>query len=118
MLNFPLGGLIILTIVENESFIYRDYIIYAMAFYTFYSFILSIVNIIKYKDYDNYIFKLSKTISFITSLVSIFTLQTAMISAFSSSLEFEFRMNLVTGSLVWIIIFILGIMLFIKSKKE
>lgn len=41
-----------------------------------------------------------------------------MISVFSSSLEFEFRMNLITGSLVWTIIFILGIMLFVKSKKN
>ncbi len=118
LLNIPLLGIIILVIVENNSNVYKGFIIYAIAFYTFYALILSIINMIKYKHSDNNIFKLSKTISFITALVSIFMLEAAMLQTFSSSLELSAIMNSITGGVAWIIIVIYCITLFVKFKKN
>ena len=118
LLNIPLLGIIILVIVENNSNVYKGFIIYAIAFYTFYALILSIVNMIKYKSSDNNVFKLSKTISFITALVSIFMLEAAMLQTFSSCLELSTIMNSITGGVVWIIIVIYCIALFIKFKNN
>lgn len=102
VLNLPMGGMIVLMVLDNAGFSYPGYVIYLSAAYTFYTAIIAIVNIGKYRKLGSPILSAAKGISLITAMMSVLGLQTAMISAFAESGEsYAIVMNAITGGIVF-----------------
>ena len=121
VLNIPLLGMTLLMIKNNNGFVYSGTLIYAMAFIDFYLIVSSIVGYIRFYHDQRPIVSVAKTLSLISSAVSLLWLQTAMFAAFSpNDASFRYIMNLITGTIVFLFVFILAIKTIVRSysKKE
>lgn len=102
VLNFPMGGMIVLMVIDNAGFSYPGYVIYLSAAYTFYTAIIATVNIGKYKKLGSPILSAAKGVSLITAMMSVLGLQTAMLSSFAEKGEAYAKvMNAITGGIVF-----------------
>ena len=119
ILNIAVTGLVILMIVENKSYTYPGFLIYASAAYAFYCFVVAVINMRRYRKLENPSLSAAKMLSFCCALMSILALQTAMISTFGSGSVFFARyMNSFTGTIVCAVIFGMAIYMVKKANKE
>ncbi|MBQ8515199.1 MAG: hypothetical protein IJ496_07360 [Ruminococcus sp.] len=119
-LNLALSGVIVLVIKQNKGFEYAGFLIYVMAAYTFYITINAIVNIVKYHKYHSPVMSTAKAINLAAALVSMLSLETAMLSQFSSEENapyFDRIMIGATGAGVSIIVLVLSVYMIVKSTK-
>lgn len=120
LLNLAMSGMVILAVTKNAGFTYSGMLIYLMAMYTFYSVITAVINIIKYRKYGRPVLSAAKVISFTTALVSLFSLETAMLSQFSTKDQMAFRkiMTACTGGAVCLIVVSLALYMIVSSTKK
>jgi hypothetical protein len=93
----------------------------AMAAFTFTALTVAIVNIVKYRRYNSPLFSASKAINLASALVSMLTLETAMLTAFSSEDNtpmFRTLMTGLTGVAVCLLIIAIAIYMIVKATKE
>ena len=118
VLNLPMGGMILLTVLQNSGYAYPGYVIYLSAMYTFYTAILSVVNLVKFRKRGSPILSAAKALNFVAALMSLFGLQTAMIVQFSKNGEpFRKMMNAVTGGGVWLSVILTALYMLLHSRK-
>lgn len=115
-LNAVMGGVIVLMVLQNRSFTYSGYVIYAAAFFSFYCMVLAVFNLIRFRRSGSPLLSAAKTVSFCAALMSILALQTAMLQQFKGNGAFRQMMNTVTGSSVGLIVF--GIALFMVYRSN
>lgn len=119
-LNLALSGVVILVIRQNKGFEYAGFLIYVMAAYTFYITVNAIVNIVRYHKYHSPVMSTAKVINLAAALVSMLSLETAMLSQFSSaenSPYFDQIMIGATGAGVSIIVLTISVYMIMKSTK-
>lgn len=119
-LNFALSGVVVLVIKQNKGFEYAGILIYVMAMYTFYITVSAIIDIIKYRKYNSPVMSTAKAINLAAALVSMLSLETAMLSEFSSdenSPYFERIMIGATGAGIFIIVLTMSVYMIVKSTK-
>ena len=117
-LNFPMGIMITLMIVDNRGFSYPGYVIYLSAVYTFWSAANSVVNLVRFRKLGSPILSASKALNFVAAMMSVLGLQTAMIAAFSSdSEEWRRMMNTITGGFVYAGVIATAVFMLIRSKR-
>ena len=117
-LNFPMGIMITLMIVDNRGFSYPGYVIYLSAIYTFWSAANSVVNLVRFRKLGSPILSASKALNFVEAMMSVLGLQTAMIAAFSSDSEnFRKLMNTITGGFVYAGVIATAVFMLIRSKR-
>lgn len=118
LLNAAMGGMIAQMIWKNEGYEYPGYVIYLSAMYAFYSFISAILNLVKFRRAGSPILSASKAISFAGAMMSVLALQTAMISRFGKGDElFRMKMNIATGSAVFVIVLVMAVYMIIRSGR-
>ena len=118
LLNFPMGGMIVLMVRTNSGFSYPGYIIYLSALYTFYTMVTSIQNLVKFRKLGSPILSAAKVLNFIAAMMSILGLQTAMISRFSENGEsYRKMMNAITGGFVYGIVILIAVIMLLCSRK-
>ena len=118
LLNFPMGGMIVLMVRTNSGFSYPGYIIYLSALYTFYTMVTSIQNLVKFRKLGSPILSAAKVLNFIAAMMSILGLQTAMISRFSENGEsYRKMMNAITGGFVYGIVILIAVIMLLHSRK-
>lgn len=117
-LNVAITAMTIQMIWRNRGYEYKGYIIYISAIYAFYSFINAIVNVVKFAKISNPILSSAKIISLAGALMSMFTLQTAMFSAFGGGEEYQRMMNTITGGVVCTAVLVMAVFMIIWSNKN
>ena len=119
LLNLPMGGMILLTVMTDSGYTYPGYIIYLSAIYTFYTATMSVVNLIKYRRLGSPVLSAAKTVNFVAALMSVLGLQTAMIAAFSSESDgFRRMMNTLTGGGIWLTVIFTAVYMLCCGRKE
>ena len=116
--NLILSMIVTQIVREGKTYVYPGYMIYASAAYTFYSLAISIYNAIKYNKYDSPLLSAAKTINLTTAFVALFSLQTAMITEFSTAGEETWRLNQITGTVVCILVLIMAAYMLLRSHKN
>lgn len=119
LLNIPMGGTILLTIITDSSYSYPGYIIYLSAAYTFYIAIIAVVNLVKFRKIGSPILSAAKVLNLVAAMMSILGLQTAMISQFSVNGDgFRKLMNTLTGSGVYASVIAIAVYMLVYSHKK
>ena len=119
LLNFPMGGMIVLMVRTNSAFSYPGSIIYLSALYTFYTMVTSVLNLVKFRKLGSPILSAAKVLNFIAAMMSILGLQTAMISRFSENGEsYRKMMNAITGGFVYGIVILIAVIMLLHSRKN
>ncbi len=110
ILSFCLIGINILCAIKDRGIVFHEIIMIAIATYTFIKLSISIVGMIKARNQQLPIMKTLRNISFADAFFSIYTLQRSMLVSFPGMEPFEIQLfNILTGTVVWIIILFLGI---------
>ena len=115
-LTFAFSGVIVLIYTSNMYFEYAGLMIYAVAAYTFYKLVLAIYNIFKARKQDDLYIQSIRSINLASAFISLIVLQVAMFQAFSPENNKSFA-NGLTGGMVSLILFILGILIIIRANK-
>lgn len=117
VVNVALSGMVVQMIWKNESYSYPGFLIFAAAAYAFYSVTMSIINIIRYRKKNSPVLSAAKTIGLVSALVSILALQTAMITQFGEDGQFQFVMNIITGTVVCALVMTLAVYMIVNSDR-
>lgn len=118
LLNFPMGIMTTLMIVQNRSFAYPGYVILFSAFYTLWSVVNSVVNLTRFRKLGSLILSASKALNLVAALMSVLGLQTALLPAFCETEEQRQRLNTMTGSLVYVAVIVVSGMMLIRSRRD
>ena len=118
VLSVSLVGTVILAFVKDRGTVFPLIAMLAIATYTFTKITLATIKWIKARRSTSAKRLTLRNISFANAFVSIYSLQRSMLVSFEGMTKTEIRiMNLVTGSAVCIIVFLLGLNLF-RSKTD
>lgn len=117
VVNVALSVMVAQMIWRNESYSYPGFLIFAAAAYAFYSVAMSIISLIKYHKKNSPVLSAAKTISLVSALVSILALQTAMITQFGGDGQFQFVMNIFTGTVVCILVMTLAVFMIVNADR-
>lgn len=101
----------------DDGFRHPGLAIFMFAAYTFYKLTVAIINFVKSKKSDDYILRTVRNINLADAAVSVFALQTAMVNEFSQGGGMR-EMNLVTGIIVSLVSFILGVYSVVTSAVK
>lgn len=113
-----LAGAVVLLLNSQGGKNYPGFTIYAVAAYTFYKIIMSTIQVIKVGKRKSPLLSITRRIGYIDACVSILTLQTAMFASFANGEEeFIKLMNGITGTIVCVMVFGLGIQGICSAKK-
>ena len=117
VLSIPLAGMVILASVKDRGTDFHEIVMITIALYTFTKLTLAIINLVKSKRNTPERIKILRNISFADAFVAIFSLQRSMLVSFEGMPANEIRiMNIVTGSVVCVIMFMLGLNLIYKKR--
>ncbi len=118
LLVFALFGIHCITLYMGHTIVYPGYMIYAIAAYTFYSAIAAVRNIVVYRAYHDPVLSASKALSLATAAISMYSLQSALISAFGNSEEFRIIMGNCLGAAVFLLILSMSVYMLIRGLLE
>ena len=119
VLSVSLVGTVILAFVKDRGTVFPLVAMLAIATYTFTKITLATIKWIKARRSTSAKRLTLRNISFANAFVSIYSLQRSMLVSFEGMTKTEIRiMNLVTGSAVCIIVFLLGLNLFRRKRIE
>ncbi len=118
-LTVALAGMHILTSRQVHAIVYFGYMIYAVALYTFYAVICAVRNVVVYRKMDDPILQAAKAISLAVAAVSVYSLQSAMITAFGQPGEEAFRvvMGNCTAAGVFLIIIAISVVMVWRANR-
>lgn len=109
-LSITLSGTVILSIVKDRGVKYQKVVMITIALYAFVKVTLAIINLVKSKNADSPLTKTLRNISLSDAFVSIFALQRSMLVSFGEMAQKDIKLfNILTGSAVCILVFLLGI---------
>ncbi len=118
-LTVVLAGMHILTARQIHAIVYFGYMIYAVALYTFYTVFCAVRNVIVYRKMDDPILSAAKAINLAVAAVSVYSLQSAMVTAFGKPGEEQFRviMGNCTAAGVFLIIIAIGVAMVRRANR-
>lgn len=119
LLSFVLGSSVYLSVKHDVAQSFHEIIMITIATYTFTKITLAIVNYIKKNRYNSNIISTLRGITLCDATASVYSTQKSMLVSFQGMTVSDIRlMNILTGTGVFIIVCLLGVMMIIKSKKE
>lgn len=119
ILSVPLAGMVILVSLKDRGSDFHENLMITIALYTFTKLTMAIINLVKAKGNQSVKIKVLRSISFADAFVSIFSLQRSMLVSFSGMAPSEIRiMNIVTGSAVSVLVFLIGLNLVYKKRLK
>lgn len=118
IMSIALCGLVILIVHKGNGRSYPVYITYAIAVYTFMKMAAATGNMIKARRFKSLPVIGMRNIGYADALVSVLSLQTAMFAAFDDkNTSLRMTMNGITGTVVCVVVVILGITMVYGSRK-
>lgn len=119
LLNIPMGGVIVLVVIESKAFSYPGHVLYLSALYAFYAIIVAVIHLIKSRKAGSLFLSASKVLSTVSAMMSILALQTALLSRFSAeNSAFNHGMNAGTGVAVWTGVLLLAVGMLAHERKQ
>ena len=120
LMSFALGGAVFLMVHFGNGRNYPGLWIYAVAAYTFWKITISIINLARAGKTKSPLLMALRNIGYIDALVSLLSLQTAMLSQFSTEQQQDFivRMNTITGVAVCLMVMALGIRMMYRAGRR
>ena len=121
MTAIPLAGMVILTSFKDRGVVHHEIVMITIALYTFIKITLAIINLVNSKKKKRSVtISTLNHISFADAAVSISALQRSMLVSFGDMPESDIRIfNIVVGSVVCFIVFLLGLgLLGIHTKQK
>ena len=120
VMNLALAVIIVFIVVWNRTFYYHEIITITLAAYTFTTFAFAIINIIRYRKFESPVYSTAKAISLIAASVSMLTLETAMLTTFSTGNDSGFRqlMLSLTGAAVTIFAITMAVLIIVRGNKK
>lgn len=120
--SLPLAGMVILSSIKDRGVVHHEIVMITIALYTFIKITLATINFIKIRNKNiSVTLNTLRHISFADAAVSIFSLQRSMLVSFGDMAESDIRIfNIVIGSAVCFLVFLLGLGLLgvgVKHKK-
>lgn len=119
--SLPLAGMVILSSLKDRGVYHNEIVMITIALYTFIKITLATVNLVKTKGKKvSVTLNTLRHISFADAAVSIFSLQRSMLVSFGGMAEGNIRIfNIVVGSVVCFVVFLLGLgLLGIHTKQK
>ena len=115
----PLLGIAIISAVKDVGSRYHEIVMITMALYAFTKVTLAIINLAGARRQRSPAESALRSISLADALVSIASLQRSMLVSFGEMTASEIRLfNILTSSGVCILVFILGLNLLMKKRKD
>lgn len=109
-LSITLAGTAYLSVEFDWGVRYHEIVMITLALYAFTKITLAIINLIKIRKNRSPILNTLRSIFFAEALVSIFSLQRSMLVSFGALSASEIQLfNILTGSGVYILVFLMGI---------
>lgn len=116
-LSVVLAGTTYLSMRSDQGIRYHEIVMITIALYSFIKITYAIVRLVQSKKENSVSLKTLRNISFADALVSIFSLQRSMLVSFDGMTQSDIAVfNSLTGSAVYILVFVLGLNL-IGGKK-
>lgn len=116
-MGITLAGITYISVSEEKGDRHGQIVMITIAVYSFAKITIAIINLVKAKKANNITVKVLRNISLADAAVSIFSLQRSMLISFDGMTQDEiFLMNGITGTVIYFLIFLLGINL-IGGKK-
>lgn len=119
--SLPLAGMVILSSIKDRGVVHHEIVMITIALYTFIKITLATINLVKTKGRKvSVTLNTLRHISFADAAVSIFSLQRSMLVSFGDMPEQDIRIfNIVVGSVVCVVVFLLGLgLLGIIGKRK
>ena len=118
LLNVVMTAIIFQVVRDNQTYSYPGSFIYAFGAYAFYKIIMAAVNLIRRRGQDEPLFAAVRCLSFAVAMMSIFSLQTALLSAFGAD-EPEFRLmaNASSGTVICLGILLIAVTMVVRSTR-
>ncbi len=101
----------------DKAFVHQGWTIFAFAAYAFYKISMAIVNVYRSKKQSDLTVRALRNVGLADAFVSIFSLQTALLYAFSETADYSIY-NIITGTAVCVLTVALGVYMIIKSKNK
>ncbi len=119
LLNFALLGIHCVTVYMGHTIEYPGYMIYAMAAYTFYAAIMAVRNVVVFRRLSDPILSAGKAVSLAAAAISVYSLQSAMISAFGDGDSPRFRhvMGNCVAAAVFVLISAMSVYMIVRSTR-
>lgn len=117
ILNLTMTGIVFQRIWNGESAHYPELVVYAVAAYTFYRLTIAIINVVKSRKNTGPILAATRNLDLTVALMSLFSLQTAMFSAFGGSFEYQHLMNSLTGGGVCLVVVCSAVGMLLHGNK-
>ncbi len=115
LLNAAFLCIHIITAYRGHTIAYPGYMIYAVAAYTFYAAIAAVRNVVIYRKYDDPILSAAKALALAVAAISVYSLQSAMISAFGEPGRFRTVMGVCVGAAVFVLISAISVCMIAKG---
>ena len=117
LLSIPLAGTVILSVVQDRGHALHMIVMITMATYAFTKITLATIKFLKARHSPSATLITLRNISFADAFVSIFALQRSMLVSFKGMTDAEIViMNTTLGSVVLVIVFLLGVNLLQGDK--
>ena len=101
----------------DKAFIHEGLSVFAFAAYAFYKIVMAIINVLRSGKKEGYTVQAVRSVGLADAFVSIFSLQTALLYAFSENAN-SGVFNLITGFAVFALTVALGALMVIRANKK
>lgn len=121
LLNLALSLMIFFMIYWNRTFRHHEITTIAMAVYTFTSLTLSIIDMIRYRKFGSPVYSASKSISLAAACVSMITLESTMLTTFSTADANPLLRRILlisSGAVISILIITMAIYMIVTGNKR
>ena len=110
VLSFCIVGVNIMSAVKDRGTVFHEIVMITIATYTFAKITIAIIGMAKARRSASPILKTLRNIALADACVSIYTMQRSMLVSFGEMAETGILLlNILTGTVVWIVVLLLGI---------
>ncbi len=120
LMNQALAIIVFYVVKQNRGLEYHYIHTIGMAAYTFTAMVVAMINVVRYRRYESPLMSAAKAISLVSAVVSLFTLESAIISAFDQNDSWSFRQitTASTGGAVCIFVLSVAVYMIFHSSRE
>lgn len=119
VLSVCIAGMNVLSVIKDRGSVFHEIIMITIATYTFTKITIAIIGMVKVKHTHSPALKTLRNIALADACVSIYTMQRSMLVSFPGMKPGDIQLlNILTGSIVWIIVLFLGINLIGGRKVD
>ena len=117
LMDIGLSGIVVQVVKMNEANTYPGVVIYLIALYAFYRYATALIRILKGRHDERPYLSAARSIDMSFAVTEIFTLQVAMLAQFGEGRDYR-AANIVTGTVVALIVAALAIDMIVRSRKH